>query len=582
MKRDNAVLRGLAVALSLLAYGAAAEPGTDERDAAEHHDAYLRFLDECGNGKVAVGQASSMEAVRPRAAFKWREADAVRVRLARGERESVQIIVASAKGDLKDVGVEVDMGRGSAFSSSNVTASVVGFVRTTKKPPYKVRPAMKSPSLGWWPDAILDFQKTVDVCGEDVQSFWVRVTCPTNQPAGDYVGVLRVMVGGKEAAKSSFHVHVNDFSVGRTSPLPLSVSFKPCKSDMKRGETLPPDDYRLAWKTRREAYCDWLADYYLTWDSLYVNHTLEPQWDMLLRLKEQGRLGLFNLCYWWYMDNNDEKGEEFFRKKFLSKYRERYDRAKELGLLDHAYFGGCGEQKEPVFKKMSWAIDLMHKELPGVPLASTVWDWKRGTDGSPLAGLDIHIPLVIRYYPEVAKKAREEGRKVWWYICNWPNAPWINGLLEDPPCQLRILMGALTQKMKPDGFLYYETANWLGKNAVTNGPWIDWDPRTFAEWHGDGQWTYCGGPDLMPLATLRLENFRDGIDDLWYAKLLEQKLKQVESSKMKVQSEEWIRRAKAALAVPDELARDGKTFTIDTEVIYRWRDEMADLIEQRN
>ena len=53
------------------------------------------------------------------------------------------------------------------------------------------------------------------------------------------------------------------------------------------------------------------------------------------------------------------------------------------------------------------------------------------------------------------KKARAEGRKVWWYICNWPNAPWINGILEDPPCQLRVLMGALTiQGLTPGPLLF--------------------------------------------------------------------------------------------------------------------------------
>ena len=140
-------------------------------------------------------------------------------------------------------------------------------------------------------------------------------------------------------------------------------------------------------------------------------------------------------------------------------------------------------------------------------------------------------------------------------------------------------MGALTQKCKPDGFLYWETAAWTGDKPVTSGPWIDWRPRTFDQWDGDGQWTYCGGPDLMPIPTLRLENFRDGLEDLWYVKLLEQKLNEVESGKVKVESAGWLQRAKSALAVPDELARNAKEFSVNPEVIYRWRDEMADLIE---
>jgi hypothetical protein len=40
-----------------------------------------------------------------------------------------------------------------------------------------------------------------------------------------------------------------------------------------------------------------------------------------------------------------------------------------------------------------------------------------------------------------------------------------------------------------------------------------------------------------------------------------------------------MQRAKYALDVPDSVARNGKDFSVDPEVIYRWRDEMADLIE---
>ena len=83
----------------------------------------------------------------------------------------------------------------------------------------------------------------------------------------------------------------------------------------------------------------------------------------------------------------------------------------------------------------------------------------------------------------------------------------------------------------------------------------------------------------MPIPTIRLENFRDGLEDLWYVKLLEQKLKEVESGTLKVKSEGWVLRAKSALAVPNTVARNGKDFSVDPEVIYQWRNEMADLIE---
>ena len=152
-------------------------------------------------------------------------------------------------------------------------------------------------------------------------------------------------------------------------------------------------------------------------------------------------------------------------------------------------------------------------------------------------------------------------------------------------------MGAQTQRFRPDGFLYWETASWKSQTSpIQSGPFTTWQPRSFAGWHGDGQWFCCGGPDNMLLATIRLENFRDGVEDLWYAKLLEQKLRAVESGKLNVKSggdtdpksslASWMQRARKALAVPTEVARSVANFSTDPVVLYRWRDEMADLIEE--
>ena len=107
------------------------------------------------------------------------------------------------------------------------------------------------------------------------------------------------------------------------------------------------------------------------------------------------------------------------------------------------------------------------------------------------------------------------------------------------------------------------------------------------------------GPDGRPLPTVRLENFRDGLEDFAYAKLLEQKLQErlerpehqtsnVEHRREGLQDvqdssageAEWIRRAKAALAVPADVMKSLTQFTGDPATVLRWRDEMADLIEE--
>ena len=212
-----------------------------------------------------------------------------------------------------------------------------------------------------------------------------------------------------------------------------------------------------------------------------------------------------------------------------------------------------------------------------------------GAKGSQLPNIDMHCPATCFWNPAQAKRARRDGRKVWWYFCNNPASPYANMTLEGPPCEIRSLMGAQTQKFKPDGFLYYATTHWYAKEPIKEGPFTKWEPRSYGAYHGDGQWTCCGGPDNMPLPTIRLENFRDGVEDLWYVKLLEKKLHEVESGKLIIKSVGsadakrshalWMQRARKLLSVPDDVVKSLGEFSTDPDIIYRWRNEMAELIE---
>ena len=556
------------------------------KDAAEHAVDFSAFKAACTQGDFVIGWATSMESVRPRAGFKWRKADRTGVRLARGEYESIQLLVAPASHDLKGVRVDVEME--SAFASSNITACVVGYSETVGPPPYTLRPPkggrMKRPSCGWYPDPILDFQKSCDISGNDVQSFWVRVRCPRTQKAGVFNGALVVSAEGAQPRRIPFSVRVNSFEVGRVSPLPLAVSVG------RPGNRDPDDHWRNAWKKRPEQFCDFFADYFIAPDQLYINSKLEPHWDMLKRLRDQGRLNMFNLHYMWYIGLK-EKDAERFEKEKLPEILARYEKAKELGIEKYAYLYGFDELGANVFTNINRTAELLHRYLPDVPVATTARDKKFGVDGSAMPAIDIHCPATCSWNPAQVDRARRAGRKVWWYFAIDPASPFANTMLEGPPCEIRSLMGAQTQKFKPDGFLYYSIAKWPAAEPIKSGPFTKWEPRSCGRGHGDGQWTCCGGPDNMPLATLRLENFRDGVEDLWYARILEEIYARVCTGKLRedemilkeggdVSCDEWYSRAQKLLDVPKNVVRSTAIFSTDPDVIYRWRDEMADLIEQ--
>ena len=578
--------------------------------------AYYTFREAClkagqDTSKMSVGLASSMVKVLPRGPdIAAVPATEVTVRLARNERESVQVVVVPGDHALKGVRVRVDDLRradGVIFSSTNVACDVVGYVHTVHKPPYAVG-CWKSPNAasgsrttkeaatGWWPDPILDFLDGVDVEDMDAQSFWIRVNCPGDQPAGLYAGTLTVSADGVPSHTMPFRVRVNDFALPRKSPLPMAITFSPGPS----AQFATPEEKELnarlredpefpgnLWRKHELEWGDFLADYYITMDNLY--HGGKIHWDVLMRLKEQGRLGRFNLGYWGYFTGGAE-AEAKWRRTKVAQLKAAYAKAKELGLLDHAYIYGCDEIATNWFGNIRRCVEILKEELPGVPIATTAYDHEFGV-GTPLDVMDWFTPLTPKFDPTKAAKSRAQGHQVWWYICCFPHAPQANMFIECPAIEGRILMGAATVRQRPDGFLYYQISLWNSPRCITSGPFTDWTPRSWTKYHGDGSWT-CVGPDGRPLPTVRLENFRDGLEDFAYAKLLEQKLKiQVQNAGSMSHNDDarsdqppnradWTRRAQSALAVPPDVIQSMTQFTGDPATILRWRDEMADLIEE--
>lgn len=204
---------------------------------------------------------------------------------------------------------------------------------------------------------------------------------------------------------------------------------------------------------------------------------------------------------------------------------------------------------------------------------TTSYDYTHGV-GSPLKSIDIFCPHTPRFKTEQVAKSREINRDVWWYICCDPHPPYANMFVESPAIEGRILMGAMTTRMRPGGFLYYQISIWNSEKPITSGPFTTWDPRSWTRYHGDGSWT-CVGPDGKPLPTQRLENFRDGLEDFAYVKLLEQLI----AERQPESDSPWLISAKAALEVPESLMQSMRDYSRDPQELLQWRNSIADLIE---
>ena len=529
-----------------------------------------------GAAGLLVGQATTMEHRRPEETFDLRPADKLSIRLARNEYEGVQVFAVPDGCDLKGVRVTVsplEMRRGgrqklsqkTVVPAKDVKVYTVGYVKTVKSPRHYRLPdgqgaSVKCPT-GWWPDPLLDFVEAADVKEGTVQGFWLNVRADESLPAGLYDGVVTVSAANAASVAIPLEVRVNDFTLPKTAVIPTAISFHPpiitTWDKVAQARKKDPNDVSNIWKRHEDEWTDFAADHLISVDYLYP--ACGPRFDQLMRLKEQGRLAWFNLGYWRHDDRDGVTGSEKWRKQWFPTRDKAYAKAKELGILDHAYLYGEDEIPKKDFPKIAIAAKCFKERYPGVPLLTTCFDPDFGINGSPLKDIDWFTPLTDMYDLEKAEASRAAGHKVWWYISNLPLTGWANMFVEKEPIETRLLMGAMTEKMKVDGFLFYATCSW-GKNRkpITSGPYTDWDPVSYEDYHGCGSWMYLG-PDGTPVPTIRLENYRDGLEDLAYAKLLRQR--------------------GLSLPVPEDVMKSMTDFTQRPEPLQRWRDRMADLLE---
>jgi len=530
---------------------------------------------------VVVGFATSMDKILPRVgAVQIQMKSQVELMLARNETESFQVIVLPCGEGIKQVRVRVNDLRsqdGVRFVPGNIDAVPVGYVETKAVPPYG------SSHVGWWPDPILDFMEVVDIAKGDAQSFWVRVGAPKDQAPGTYRGKLEITLGGRVAFSFDLSVRVYGFVLPDASPLPLAVTFWP--HDHPQPQTKETQirwrgskDYPInAWKKHKQTWADFLADYYLTYDSLYGYKGWTPDFEIIKRLHAAGRLGRFNLGYYGPCGESPEQIKEW-KADVLGRIQPVYERAEQLGVLDHAYIYGCDEAKPEFFSRVQRAAEILKAEFPDVMVMTTTYDHSYGL-GSVIKSMDAFCPLTPRFDPDKAARARALGKQVWWYICCGPHHPHANMFIEYPAIEGRLLMGIMTAKYRPDGFLYYQISIWNSQKPINTGPFTDWDPRSWTTYHGDGSWT-CVGPDGTPLPTIRLENFRDGLEDYAYYRILEATMAKVEvSPKLRAQHTEWLPKAKGLLVVPKEIVTSRTEFTDDPAVVYRYRESLAEAIE---
>lgn len=521
--------------------------------------------------EYSVGIADSMTSVfLEEKGFSVSPAKKAVVQLAGNENESFQVVVVGDQKKLERVRVGISDLTGPRGKKLSAKTALVGHART-QQPLYPVE------YVGWYPDFLIEYQNEADVKPGEAVPFWIRLKAPADAPAGIYKGKVTVSAANSGSYEFPVEAEVFNFSLPDGSPLPSSNNFNlnaMRKTYKIRSET--------EWQEFLTRMVDLAADYKISLDFLYYGPYTSLKgkgyYPLFKRLNDRGLLRSYCILNTTVPDKSVYDPNHPEVDKLIERSRRHLDYwgdvAKEFGVRDKAYLYGFDEGR--VDAVTNRVFGFVKKNYPDLPIMTTA-----GIPDADIPGLeniDIWVPQATTYVkkPELVDALRKKNKKVWWYVCNFPRPPEPTLMLEVPACVPRLLMGMMSAKYKPDGFLYYSLVIWK-QAPVDEGPRTAWNPATYATDNEDGN-LFVPGRNRQVLPTIRIENFRDGVEDLWYYTLLRQSLEQAKTGGKNVPTD-LMKAAKAALSVPDSIVGNTGDYTTDPALIRAERLKIARLIE---
>jgi len=514
-----------------------------------------------------VGLADSMEKVfLVGGAVNLQTTERVELGLAKNEYESLQLVVCGFAPKSK-VKVTAGSVKGPGGVELVPAIGLVGHGRT-QRPDYRVD------YVGFYPDFIMDGVNTAVVEAGEMVAFWIRFHAGKNIPSGIYRGEIAISGKADNTIKIPLVVKVFAFALPDGCPLPVAYDLD--LNNIKH--VYHPEDkgHEELWRNR---LLDKIVEYKITPDFIYRG--LQPS--CLPTLKKCAADGILkmvclgNASVPGKLTNPASSEVKKITEEILEKLRRSTESARRSGLERYGYVYGFDEAiAGPV---MDYVFTAIKQRYPALPIMTTA-----GIDSAEnpyVKSVDIQVFEACAFagHPEVNAALRRQGKQVWWYVCNFPRPPEVGLLLESPGTAPRLLMGMMAQKYRPDGFLYYETILWNQKPrkpVVGDAPRTDWDPATFKGDNGDGNLFVPGATGIFP--TIRVENYRDGVEDLWYCRLLTDLIKKAETDSRVDKA--LLVEAKTALEVPDDIVRSTTEYTSDPLPLRRHRAQLAAVIEK--
>jgi len=461
----------------------------------------------------------------------------VEISAARNEYEPFVLLLLSFDSPLEGVTVRVSklsrVDGGGVIAPENIEVAPMGYCRPRSHQPlqaYQLRPDIKT------------FDLPVGV----QQAVWVNVYVPLGTPPGEYRGVATIAPSNAKPQEVEIKLAVRSFTLPERPSLLSAGSFNPPSVN---------DTVELAYVKLMTQH-RWCAHRIYQWPVPPPPETIRKWVEMGVPLINLLRLSRMHGQY-----ERDEQGNiisyrKDIRENYLNRLREPVRQLKEAGLFEYCYVYGFDEPTAamvPALEDMFGAV----KEEFGLRTMFTIYlpIWR---EHPRISNVDYYCVTPQWLTPELIAQIRQSGSQVWWY--NISGGDWARSQFWS------------TYKSGLEGVLHYSLT---AKSTIREIPFPVDDSN---------EWGYIRHNNRAgPISTWDFEQWREGLEDYEYLKLLEQVVAEVEASPATEQLKWRLVRARELLAVPDTIARPiihyWKTPPNHEELLAA-RDEIAELIAE--
>jgi hypothetical protein len=481
-----------------------------------HRERWASLHDWKADDDFGVALTHSIIKLKKDALFPQTINDRIDISLARNEYESFQLAVLPFVKNPAGLTVEISdltNDKGEVIPKKYVNISVVGYNKIEWQADYVA-------DKGWHPDPLMPIQQGMSFDWSDVcRPVWITVYAPSGTKPGSYTGIITVKDLGMKSVEAAVKCRVWDFD------LPVASHLKTHSWDEIEyfRDFYNLDEFPVEWYER---FCNLLLKNRFNPGSAGVNYVSQTpnsagEYDfskvekVLSYCIEKGltRFSIIQMKKGLYTPEDAEKAYRFVTAytKFL----------KNKGWLDKALVELWDEPTDLEWPYIKERAERLKKIDPDLRLQLFAeggpYDFfDRSTDKYGLNNLvNIWAPVNIIESPETQAR----GGEIWTYFCTLARESAPNFFIDCPAIYQRSIAWYCWM-YGVDGFEHW-SSNYFWRNVNKGKPmdqkWpnVPWDSRTYYYFNGEGQLVYPG-PDGVPYSSVRLENFRDGMEDYEY------------------------------------------------------------------